>query len=92
MGDALEARLLLLQAQLDEARAIRELELARADLATAVGEDPLAASIAVRQRRHRLVSPTARADPGRYTGRRAGRPGRISPETNVKPTTLNTDD
>ena len=45
MGDALEARLLLLQAQLDDARATRELELARADLATALGEDPLAASV-----------------------------------------------
>jgi outer membrane protein TolC len=44
MGDALEAQLLLLQAQLDEARAIRELELARADLSTAVGEEPLAPS------------------------------------------------
>jgi cobalt-zinc-cadmium efflux system outer membrane protein len=43
MSDALEARLLLLQAQLDEARAIRELELARADLTTAVGDEPVPA-------------------------------------------------
>jgi outer membrane protein TolC len=40
LGDALDARLLLLEAQLDEARAIREVELARADLESALGVGP----------------------------------------------------
>jgi outer membrane protein, heavy metal efflux system len=37
LADALDARVLLLDAQLEEARAIRELELARVDLETALG-------------------------------------------------------
>jgi cobalt-zinc-cadmium efflux system outer membrane protein len=44
LSDALEARLLLLEAQLDEARAIREAALARADLDTATGNAPVGAS------------------------------------------------
>ena len=39
LGDALEARLTLLEAQLDEARAIREVELARLELQTALGDE-----------------------------------------------------
>ena len=44
LSDALEARLLLLEAQLDEARAIREAALARTDLDTAIGDDARAES------------------------------------------------
>jgi outer membrane protein TolC len=40
LGDALSARLLLLEAELDETRAVRELELARVDLETASGDVP----------------------------------------------------
>ena len=42
LADALDARQLLLEAELDEARAVHELELARADLDTAAGADWLA--------------------------------------------------
>ena len=38
LGDALDARLVMLETELDEARAIRELELARADLESALGD------------------------------------------------------
>jgi outer membrane protein TolC len=37
LADALDAQVMLLEAQLDEARAMRELELARVDLETALG-------------------------------------------------------
>ena len=37
LADALDAQVLLLEAQLEEARAMRELELARVDLDTALG-------------------------------------------------------
>jgi outer membrane protein TolC len=39
LADALDAQQLLLEAELDEARAVHELELARADLDTAAGAD-----------------------------------------------------
>jgi cobalt-zinc-cadmium efflux system outer membrane protein len=42
LADALEAQQMLLEAALDEARAVHELELARADLDTAAGADWLA--------------------------------------------------
>ena len=43
LNEALDARLLLLEAHLDEARAIREMELARADLDSAIGDAPATA-------------------------------------------------
>jgi outer membrane protein TolC len=42
LADALDARQLLLEVELDEARAVLELELARAELDTAAGDDWLA--------------------------------------------------
>jgi outer membrane protein, heavy metal efflux system len=45
LGDALDARLMLLEAQLDEARALREAELARADLDSAIGDAPVATAV-----------------------------------------------